>query len=466
MAKRQKVRERTRAGFFAAAHSKRSLLKTRDHGDPVAIYAKDIGATGDRWVEPFLAANQIGLRRLDLRPEIRVDPNLRVLLKPGPRIGAIPLLSPSTRKVAAGLLVEPRFHWAALGSMFNAIGFSVEPRLGGGLLVPGSAREVPPWILAGPVIERIGALLRHRKRGFVERGETRSSPRGRVEWTTWATTHIPRGRWTTFPCRFSEPNDDPDLIAAIRWTLLRLEEDLSSIAWSLPARYLLNRTAELQTSIGPGMSKRPTTTWMSSDASEWVTAAVEAMTWVAEERGLGGARSLDGLSWDLSIDAVWEAWVASFSSELARNLGMVASPFKAAKRALRWTGPIHSMSSLVPDVEIRSADRVLWLDAKYKAHLDLLSHRGWQGLSEEVREEHRADLHQALAYASLSDVPHVDTLLVYPQIGSETRTLGTIASVTSGRRRVRLILASVPFGYRNPDHKESHLKSFRELLAA
>jgi hypothetical protein len=348
--------------------------------------------------------------------------------------------------------------------VFNAIGFSVEPQLGGAALVPGSAREVPPWLLAGPVIERIAAMLRHRRRGFVDRQETRTSLRGRVDWTAWASGQVPRGAWTRFPCRYTEPDDDPDLIASVRWTLARLEDDLATVAWSPPARRLLGRAAELQAEIGPGLSRRPSPGNLTG-VSEWVAAALEAMTWVVEERGLGGARSLDGLAWDLSIDAVWEAWIAAFSAELGRSLGMTASPFQAARRPLRWTGPAHSMGALAPDVELRGADRVIWVDAKYKAHLELLGRRGWGGLSDAVRAEHRADLHQALAYAALADVPLVDTLLLYPRVSEDRLSAPTVATVTSGRRRVRLILASVPFGYRNLDEQERCAHGFRELFA-
>ena len=466
MARGQTRKGRSRAALMAAVSSSRPLLKAHDHGEPISIHAQHIGVSGDRWVEPFLAANAAGLRRLGLHHEIRVDPVLRVMLKPGPRIGAVPLLSPGTRKVAAGLLIEPRFRWAALGAVFNAIGFSVEPSLGGAQPVPGSAREVPPWMLAGPVIERIAALLRHRRRGFVEREETRTSPRGRVDWTTWATAQVPRGAWATFPCCFSEPDDDPDLFASVRWTLSRLTEDLSSVAWSPAARYLLGRAAELRSVVGNGALRRPSSSWSQAGASAWVSEALEAMTWVAEERGLGGARSLDGLAWDLSIDAVWEAWIVAFTADLGRQLGMTASPFQASRRPLRWHGPAQSMGALVPDVELRGAERVVWVDAKYKAHLELLYRRGWSGLSDEVRADHRADLHQALAYASLADAPQVDTLLVYPDVGAEDRFPATVATVTSGRRRVRLVLAAVPFGYRNPEHKERCLRSFREVLAA
>src|SRR5690606_24733778 len=109
------------------------------------------------------------------------------------------------------------FRWSALGSVLGRIGFATEPSLGGTPLVPGSAREVPTWLLAAPVVRRLEGLLRHRKRGFVERVEDRVSPRGRVDWSRWARQQVPSGRWTTLPCRFPDPDDDPDLLAAVRW---------------------------------------------------------------------------------------------------------------------------------------------------------------------------------------------------------------------------------------------------------
>ena len=65
--------------------------------------------------------------------------------------------------------------------------------------------------------------------------------------------------------------------------------------------------------------------------------------------------------------------------------------------------------------------------ATQKPHLQLLAPRGWSGVSEEIRHEHRADLHQALAYASLADVAQVDTLLLCPSIGSESRWFASVA---------------------------------------
>jgi hypothetical protein len=425
-----------------------------------------LSASGDRWVEPFLEANRIHLKRLGVVADVQTRGGVALRLTPGVRIGAVPLLSPVTRRVAAGLLVEPRFRWTALGAVLGDIGFATEPSLGGTPLVPGSAREVPAWLLAAPVVRRLEAFLRHRKRGFTEREEVRQSPRGRVDWSVWATTHVPSGRWTTLPCRYPEPDDDPELMAAVRWTLGRLDDELAVFHEATAARLLRARVYDLQVQVGPGQARRPSSDFQSLRGSGWIAEATQAMGWIAEERGLGGSRILDGMSWDLPIDEVWEAWVDAFISDLAPRCGFTALRRGNTTHELNWSTRTRSMRMLVPDSGLRGPDRLVWVDAKYKAHLNLLARRGWSGLEESTRDAHRADLHQALAYAALGEVPRIDSLLVYPALSSEDRGPPAIATVASGRRRVRLLLVDLPFGFQSPDHREKTLTKWRALLAA
>jgi hypothetical protein len=459
------TRGRSRAGFTAAAPTAKPLLHTEDEGRPVRIDARTVGAQGDRWIDPFLAANEPALQRLDLSPQVHSAGGLHLELRPSGRIGAVPLVAPATRRVCAGLLVSPRFRWSALGNVMSSVGFSVAPTLGGGALVPGSAREVPPWLIAGPVVRRIESLLAHRHSSFVRRREERRSPRGRVDWGTWARVQVPVGRWTALPCEFSDLADDPDLMAAVRWTLHRLDDDLSRESGVGPARLLRARIDALQGAIGEGPAVRPSAP-TSPAFDVWAGDAVEAMGWVADERGLGGARELDGLAWDLVVAEVWEEWVRSFARDLAPRLGLLGPGEGALRRPLRWEGSVTSMGSLAPDVGLRGEDRTIWLDAKYKAHLTLLRRHGWTALSETVRGEHRADLHQALAYAALADVDRVDTVLVYPSLGSDHPDPLAIATVASGRRRVRLVLAALPFGFATPSQREAAVATWRALLAA
>jgi hypothetical protein len=464
-------RGRTRRGRERAARallelpSGRPLIQAVDHGPDVRVDGASLGVAGDRWAEPFFDANRANLARLAIKATVEARSGVHVKLTPGPRIGAVALLSPATRRVVAGLLVAPRFRWSALGAVLGDTGFATEPSLGGGPLVPGSAREVPTWLLAAPVVRRIEGMLAHRSRGFVERTEDRQSPRGRIDWLRWARRDVPSGRWTTLPCHFSDPDDDPELLASVRWTLQRLDEDLAQFREASAARLLRNRVFDLQARVGPGATRRPSA-WAVPNSSGWVADALQAMGWVADERGLGGARTLDGLSWDLPIDEVWEAWVDAFVADLAPRCGLVALRRGHTRRGLNWRTPVASMRALVPDAGMRAPDRVIWIDAKYKAHLQLLTRKGWTGLGEAVRDAHRADLHQALAYASLDDVERVDSVLAYPELASSDHAKPAVATVAAGRRRVRLLLMGLPFGFHSAIHRDRTLAHWREMLAA
>lgn len=465
VARGRTARGRLRAEITTAAPKATPLLSTEDDGRPVRVYAHHVGAQGDRWIDPFLVANADALRRLGMDAEAHSAGGLHLELRPGGRIGAMPLLAPSTRRVAAGLLVRPRFRWSALGEVLSAVGFSVLPQFGGSALVPGSAREVPPWLIAGPVLRRLDGLLRHRRSAFIPKRELRLTPRGRVDWGAWIRSQAPMGRWTSLPCDFSEPADDPALMAAVRWTLHRLDDDLTSEVAG-PARQLRAAIDALRAIVGEGPSIRPDRlTTPAFDA--WVAEAVEAMGWVAEERGLGGSRELDGIAWDLAVADVWEAWVRSFARDLAPRLGLRLMSEVAPRRQLRWQGTVASMGSLAPDVGLRAENRVVWIDAKYKAHLTLLARHGWSDLTETTKSAHRADLHQALAYAALAEVDHVDTLLLYPSAQSvDTVDPQAVATLASGSRRVRLVLGVLPFGFRSPIQREAALNTWREALAA
>jgi hypothetical protein len=266
------------------------------------------------------------------------------------------------------------------------------------------------------------------------------------------------------PCTFSDLADDPDLMATVRWTLGRLSDDLGGHVSGGPGRMLLDRIRAMQFDVGEGAQRRPGAG--TSVAFDGVVAhALEAMGWVADERGLGGARALNGLAWDLEIADVWEAWVRSFAGALAPQLGMVAPSDRASRRPLRWEGGVTSMGSLAPDVGLSGGGRMIWLDAKYKSHLSLLARHGWRGLSDAVREAHRGDLHQALAYAALAEVDRVDTVLVYPHLArADAPPPMTVATVVSGHRRVRLILAALPFGFGTPARRDQAIAEWRGLL--
>ena len=357
------------------------------------------------------------------------------------------------------------------------MGYRIEPVVGGGPLVPGSAREVPPWILAGPVLWRIAVLLRHLSRRFVLASEPRLSPRGRVDWGDYARRSLPTGHWERFRCSFPDLDEDPWLLSALRWTVRRIRRDLEPSADSPISRRLLDEIRGILNRLGPGAEQRPASEDLRRSLGDpllsgHLHAALEAMGWVRDERGLGGARTLDGLAWSLATDQLWKAWVESIFAELARRVGARLETARGGgtRRPLVWRTAVRTLGHLAPDLALHLPGRTIWIDAKYKAHLLEIQRHGWSGVTERLRESHRADLHQALAYTALGETRSVDTWLVYPRMlqTSDPEAEPTLFTAELGTtsRHLRLMLSGLPFGFQGPNQRSRMIACLEEALRA
>jgi hypothetical protein len=227
------------------------------------------------------------------------------------------------------------------------------------------------------------------------------------------------------------------LLVAVADDILRHLSDVSPLA---PRRDELRRFADLGTAVDVALRH-----------------GLEALGWVVDERGLGGGREMDGLAWALPLEQLWEHYVeAVVRREVAASGGLVRVGRKRETVfPLEWTDPSHrSLGHLVPDIVVLRGNSVHVIDAKYKAHLSELDEHGWQRFTDDKREAHRADVHQALAYAALYEADEVRTTLVYPLRSSTFEALHargrdvSVAELLHGHRHVRLELRGLPFGPR------------------
>ena len=110
------------------------------------------------------------------------------------------------------------------------------------------------------------------------------------------------------------------------------------------------------------------------------------------------------------------------------------------------------MTHLVPDIVVRRGKAIRVVDAKYKAHFAELDEQAWTKMTDEIRDSHRADIHQVLAYASLYDAEEITATLVYPLRHSTWEALHARqrdrarAELFHGKRCIRLELRGLPFG--------------------
>jgi len=444
----------------------RPLLTLSDQGETVSIKTGLFGIGGrDRsWnahAENFISANRPQLAALDVQPELTAQHNeIALRLRPGGVVGAVPLRTPDTRKIAGGIVVRPRFGWEGIGLLLQQIGWVASPKVLAMPLVPGSAREVPPWVLAGPVLERLANLLREVRKGFRMHEEVRQAPRGQILWQQYVTQQMSRGLFHQVPCRFPELGPDMLLRSFLRWGLERVRCSLAPFAVvDLIARRLTEQTEGLLHSLKDVTARTPDRRTL-----DQLTRAVglptlvlqrglQALTWIIDERGLAGAAETDGLAWALPMHQLFERWVEHVTRTWAREFGgeVLTGRTKETVVPIEWDHSAHSsMRCLIPDLVVHHQDRVYVIDAKYKGHFQELNAARWIALSDQLRNEHRHDLHQILAYASLFDGAEITAVLVYPmhektwsRLAEHNRTVAR-ATLTGGGRPVELVLAGIP----------------------
>jgi hypothetical protein len=451
-----------------AAALQKPLLKATDHGSGVTLQAEFFAPAqrGGGWgpfADSFLRMNEPALTKLDVRPEIgSSDAGVRVRLVPGGRAGAIPLRSAQTGHVAAGLVVEPRFGWTGVGSVLSQTGWGAAPEFLEGPLVPGSGREVPPWVLAGPVLARIAELLDALRRGYHTKEEILRKPRGRILWDRYINESLTSGRWASLPCRYPELSTDPLVRRMARWGLERVRSDLAAVGGRDPiARLLVSLADDLLFRVRDVLPLVPQRTELERIGTNdrllgmALRRGLEALGWVVDERGLGGGREMDGLAWALPLHELWESYV---EAQVRHEASLVGGSVRVGRKRetvfpLEWTDPSHrSLGHLVPDIVVFTRNAVHVVDAKYKAHLAELDEQGWQRFTDDAREAHRADIHQVLAYAALYSADEVHASLVYPLRRTTYEALArrgrdrSAAHLLHGARRVRLELRGIPFG--------------------
>ncbi len=453
-----------------------TLVHGLDCGAPVVIAPEPyIAASRDpgwgSYLAPFLATNRHALNALNLEPRVVSGRDgIRLELQPGMRAGAVPLRSAVSGRVTGGIVISPRFGWPGVGQVLSVTGWGSGPEFLSLPLVPGSGREVPPWVLAGPVLFRIRDLLQHLRPGYIERQDVRTHPRGQIQWGSYLRQQMPSGRWHHLPCRFSELDTDSRLRQIVRWTLERLHTDLGAAGGGDPiALSLIGQIVLLLQHVIDVPARRPLVSEMEQNLgggpmiSHALREGLRAISWIADERGLGGGRSSDGLAWSLPLEQLWERYVESMVREEATRSGGRVRVGRLGETVvpIGWSDASHkSLGHLVPDFVVHRFDGIEIIDAKYKAHFADLDTTRWFELAEETQAAMRADLHQILAYAATSgSADHVRATLVYPvrrrlyeDLAQYNRT-ETRAVIPVGQRQITLRMKAIPFGggLVNPD---------------
>lgn len=421
---------------------------------------RDPLAQAARLSEQFEQQNRSLLSLMDSQLSWRFEgSSVNLHLRAGSVVGAIPLLSPTSAAPDYGLVIRPRFPWGGIGPMLSEMGWKIVPVPLKLPLLKKSERRVPPWVISSMVLSRLQRLLDSLTRRFELTTAIRSAPRGRVNWSDYAIRQLSRAQFLHLPCTYPDLRDDRSLKGAIRFTL---EKHLSALGTQRENGKFIHDLISVCESLLLRVRDVPSLIPSRSLLNSWLQRPIRlehfsdglrAIEWTLEDKGLAGVSDLEGLPWMLPMEQFYEAWVETVFSRIARHSGALlrSGRKRETTKPIAWDPQFFgSQKALVPDMLLTWRDTTLVIDAKYKRHWEELRHRSWRDVEQEIREQHRNDLMQALAYANLSTTQRTITCLAYPcssesweYLKSRDRVMHR-AKVGIGTRELHLWLAAVP----------------------
>lgn len=413
-----------------------------------------------RMAEQFVAQNRALASLLDVRIQRDYDgTDVRLVVQSGSMVGAIPLISPISARLDYGLVVQPRFPWAGIGPMLAEMGWRISPTPLHLPLLRRSERRVPPWVLSFMILARLKALLDTLDRRFEIIEESCRAPRGTVDWADYATRSLPSANFLSIPCTFPDLRDDRCLKGAIRYSV---ERQLRALDTQREHGAFVHRLIELGLQLLLRVHAVPVYVPSSATLGAWLhrplrsdpfVNGLQAIEWTVEERGLAGMSDLEGVPWRMPMEQFFEAWAETVFHFVAQRTGaqLKVGRKRETVHAVRWEPSyLGSQKSLVPDLWLEWGSTTLIVDGKYKRHWEELQHQSWSNLEEELRDQHRRDLLQVLAYANLARTERVIACLVYPCSPSSWASLrerGRLlhrAQITVGSRSLHLWLTALP----------------------
>ena len=421
---------------------------------------RDLQAQAARLANQFIQQNRGILSQFGVASEIGYDGStVDVVFRTSTRVGAIPLLSPTSGRPDYGLIIQPRFGWQGIGPMLSEMGWRIIPQPLRLPLLPRSDRKIPPWVLSTIVLFRLKALLDSLERRFEFSETDCPAPRGSVRWTQYATERLPSARFLNVPCRFPDLRDDRELKAAIHFTLRR---QLVSLQGQRQAGVVVLRLIDLCLALLEKVRqvapKEPAPlrfqSWLRGPLkTEVFRDGLQAIEWTVEETGLAGLADLRGLPWMMSMDEFFEAWVEAILARVVRHTGgqLRVGRKRETICPIVWNPPYAgSQKYLLPDLVLERDSETLIIDAKFKGHWEELQLGRWAELDEVMREHHRTDLLQVLAYSTVAASKTITSCLIYPctfQTWESLKRQDRIVhrgNLRAGARNIGILLAAAP----------------------
>lgn len=424
MARRLTVEEKEKRK--AEKTRKKNLLKTEFNNrkkelsntvmrdiEIISMHDKTINATdifslwkGDRqeaadYLQKFLTYNHDALVFLGIEYEMSTS-EIALVLKASQLVGCAPLISPVTGKQCGNLIVKSEYQ-DDIDGITPLIKGDIDLKYNELLPLNKSPLVHPPvYLECIRFIEEFKAFDKNQWKKFVNILVEQNVPASSTDWSKYALRSYDPNMQLRYPNRInrlvSEHTEWMELMYVLSIAIAEIQSNNTPFA--VKQNYQ-NTVSQLKQSIPYQNIK--TVRELRTHKSDPLN--VQSLKHIGNN--ILKNESKTACAWSFNITKLFERYVQYVLEIVMNKLG--GHVLCNNKYSINGNRPKWSLSYLEPDVILRYHNSEVVVDAKYKSHMMNLSSN-----TPILREAFRSDLHQVLAYSSLSVSKHKTVMFCYP----------------------------------------------------
>lgn len=377
-----------------------------------------------QYLQKFIDYNSTLFNFLGVQPYIvGTDQNTSLAFRSSGFIGTIPLRASDTGKQIGDFVVMPRFtgrdRFEDYIEILNLLGTEISPLVIDSLpLASGKNFRPPLYLEAVKFIASLEALLTRPWRKFDNIEKVCNQPLGQVNWNKYINQEFKVENRLKFPTRKNILSEFHSEYSEIRFVFDICKMELLSS--NTPQR-IKNTVRARLTFIEEKLylHKPKSTNNISIKSSDNPT--IKTCKELANK--ILNYNLVDSTAWRVDFSDVFEKFVQYIFKEVSKETGgKLFSNFKFPSRtSLHYS---WELKHIEPDAIYQKENFLVFIDAKYKSNL----YNKYDN-SEILKEDHRHDLHQIMAYSSFSKTDLKYGFLCYPSDKLEIKKIKYINGI-------------------------------------
>lgn len=371
-----------------------------------------------QYLQKFIGYNTEQLKFLGVQPNIvGSEQSMAVTFRTSSFIGAVPLRAPDTGKQIGDFVVTPRFvgpdRFEEYIEILDLLGTEISPEVIDSLpLISGRNYRPPLYLEAVKFISSLELLIKTQWRKFDTIERISKQPSGQVNWSKYIFNEYKVENKLKFPTRTNVLSELHFEYSEIRYVFDICKSELLST--NTPQRIknpLRTKLSFIEDRLYPHTPKTTSQIIVHYSDSPTVKACK------AQANRILNFNLAESTAWRVDFSDVFEKFIQYIFREAAKEIGgRLYTNFKFHSRTSKHYS--WELKHIEPDAIFQRENLLVFIDAKYKSNLYNKFDR-----SELLKEDHRYDVHQIMAYSAFGNTTSKFSFLCYPSDRIELKSI-------------------------------------------